>query len=60
MYLEWPDLEAQQKRKAKAKRQKKKDFIASNSDDDSGDRKRGSLASSVAPIGGAWQGTSIQ
>ena len=45
MYLEWPDFEAEQKKKAKAKRQKKKDdFIVSDSDDDVGDKGKGSKA----------------
>jgi hypothetical protein len=38
MALEWPDLEAEQKKKAKAKRQNKKEgFIVEDSDSDSDD-----------------------
>jgi hypothetical protein len=38
MALEWPDLEAEQKRKAKAKRQNKKEgFIVEDLDEDSDD-----------------------
>jgi hypothetical protein len=38
MALEWPDLEVEQKKKAKAKRQNKKEgFIVEDSDETAGD-----------------------
>jgi len=38
MALEWPDLEAEQKKKAKVRRQSKKEgFIVKDSDEDSDD-----------------------
>jgi hypothetical protein len=42
MALEWPDFEAEQKKKEKARRQSKKDgFIVEDSDEDSDDLRPG-------------------